>query len=179
MILGNVAFYGATNGEAYLNGMAGERFGVRNSGVKAVVEAVGDHGCEYMTGGVVVILGPTGRNFAAGMSGGLAYIYDIDGTFPSRCNKQMVLLESVEGKEAEELKQMIENHVRYTKSKAGERILSDWNKTLSRFVKVIPKDYKNVLLAMAKVQSQGLSGDEAVMAAFEENIRSASRVGGN
>ncbi len=180
MILGNVAFYGATSGEAYLNGMAGERFCVRNSGVKAVVEAVGDHGCEYMTGGIAVILGPTGRNFAAGMSGGIAYVYDTDGTFPNRCNKQMVLLESVtDAKEIEELKQMIENHVRYTKSKAGERILNDWTKALGRFVKVIPKDYKNVLIAMEKVKSQGLSGDEAVMAAFEENIRSTSRVGGN
>jgi len=180
MIIGNVAFYGATSGEAYLNGMAGERFCVRNSGVKAVVEAVGDHGCEYMTGGVAVILGPTGRNFAAGMSGGIAYVYDIDGTFPSRCNKQMVLLEAVEEKkDIEDLKGLIEKHVGYTKSKLGDRILKDWDKSLGRFVKVIPKDYKNVLLAMAKVESQGLTGDEAVMAAFEENIRSTSRTSGN
>lgn len=180
MIIGNVAFYGATSGEAYLNGMAGERFCVRNSGVKAVVEAVGDHGCEYMTGGVAVILGPTGRNFAAGMSGGIAYVYDTDGTFPHRCNKQMVFLESVESAaEIADLKAMIENHVRYTKSKAGERILKDWAKAVTRFVKVIPKDYKNVLLAMEKVKSTGLSGDEAVMAAFEENAKSLARVGGN
>ncbi len=180
MIIGNVAFYGATSGEAYISGLAGERFCVRNSGVNAVVEGVGDHGCEYMTGGRVVILGLTGRNFAAGMSGGIAYVYDIDGTFPSRCNKQMVLLESVtDAKETEELKQMVDNHVNYTKSKLGERILKDWNVSMKRFVKVIPKDYKNVLASMAKVESSGLSGDEAVMAAFEENVRSLARVGGN
>src|SRR5207244_1427518 len=114
MIIGNVAFYGATGGEAYIRGMAGERFCVRNSGVNAVVEAIGDHGCEYMTGGSVVVLGPTGRNFAAGMSGGVAYILDPAGEFPAKCNKQMVGLEKIETKEeSENLRRMIERHAKY------------------------------------------------------------------
>jgi glutamate synthase (ferredoxin) len=180
MIVGNVAFYGATNGEAYIRGMAGERFCVRNSGVRTVVEAIGDHGCEYMTGGRVVILGPTGRNFAAGMSGGIAYVLDLQGTFPVRCNKQMVELTAVsDPEEIQELKIMVERHAQYTHSQVAERLLSSWNAMLSKFVKVLPKDYKRVLEAEKRVRAQGLSGDEAVMAAFQDNIKDMARVGGN
>jgi len=125
IIIGNVALYGATSGEAYFRGAAGERFCVRNSGVKAVVEAVGDHGCEYMTGGRVAVLGKTGRNFAAGMSGGVAYVYDEDGTFPSRCNTEMVELANLDGKGAEELKQMISDHLSHTGSETAKALLAD------------------------------------------------------
>jgi len=180
MIIGNVAFYGATGGEAYLRGMAGERFCVRNSGVKAVVEAVGDHGCEYMTGGRVVVLGPTGRNFAAGMSGGIAYILDADGSFHTHCNLDMVDLERLtDAEEIAELKSMIERHAQATGSTRAAEVLAAWDETLPKFVKVLPKDYKRVLLAMDRVIAAGLSGDEAVMAAFEENARDLARVGGN
>ncbi|MBU3758479.1 MAG: glutamate synthase large subunit [Candidatus Omnitrophica bacterium] len=180
MIIGNVALYGATEGEAYIRGMAGERFCVRNSGVWAVVEAVGDHGCEYMTGGRVAVLGPTGRNFAAGMSGGVAYVLDIHGDFASKCNKQMVALESVETEsEKLELRNMIEKHQQYTNSSRAAHILNLWDEMLPRFIKVMPKDYKRVLQCMEKVKGAGLSGDEAIMAAFQENARDLSRVGGN
>ncbi len=180
IIIGNVAFYGATNGEAYVYGMAGERFCVRNSGVRAVVESVGDHGCEYMTGGRVVILGSTGRNFAAGMSGGVAYILDVKGDFPTRCNKQMVDLEKLDQPaEINEVRLMIERHVQYTGSKRAKQILNLWEDMLPKFVKVLPKDYKRVLQALERVKSTGLSGDEAIMAAFEENAKDLSRVGGN
>ena len=132
MIVGNVVLYGATNGECYFRGMAGERFCVRNSGARAVVEGVGDHGCEYMTGGRVVVLGKTGRNFAAGMSGGIAYVYDEDGTFERRCNLSMVDLEPVIEPEAvQELQEMIQHHVTYTESTVGQRILADWDESLS------------------------------------------------
>ena len=180
MIIGNVAFYGATGGEAYLRGMAGERFCVRNSGVRAVVEAVGDHGCEYMTGGRVVVLGPTGRNFAAGMSGGIAYILDTAGTFHTNCNLDMVDLERLtDAEEIAELKSMIERHAEATGSTRAAEVLAAWDETMPKFVKVLPKDYKRVLLAMDRVIAAGLSGDEAVMAAFEENARDLARVGGN
>ncbi len=180
MIIGNVAFYGATEGEAYIRGMAGERFCVRNSGVRAVVEAVGDHGCEYMTGGRVVILGATGRNFAAGMSGGIAYILDTDGTFATRCNTQMVALERLEtADEIVELRTMIEKHHQYTRSERAAYILKLWEEMIPKFVKVMPKDYKRVLQCLEKVKGAGLSGDEAIMAAFQENARDLSRVGGN
>ncbi len=180
IIIGNVAFYGATNGEAYIRGVAGERFCVRNSGVRAVVEAIGDHGCEYMTGGRVVILGPTGRNFAAGMSGGIAYVLDMQGTFPVRCNKQMVDLESLtDADDIKELRTMIERHEKYTKSEVARRVLSAWDGMVAKFVKVIPKDYKRVLEAEKRVRAQGLSGEEATMAAFLENMRDVARVGGN
>ncbi len=180
MIIGNVAFYGATEGEAYIRGMAGERFCVRNSGVRAVVEAVGDHGCEYMTGGRVVVLGPTGRNFAAGMSGGVAYILDVDGTFATRCNVQMVALERLEtADEIVELRTMIEKHQEYTRSDRAAYILKLWEEMIPKFVKVMPKDYKRVLQCLEKVKGAGLSGEEAIMAAFQENSRDLSRVGGN
>lgn len=181
MIIGNVALYGATLGEAYIDGMAGERFCVRNSGAHAVVEAVGDHGCEYMTGGRVVVLGTTGRNFAAGMSGGIAYILDTAGDFAVRCNKSMVELDQLKSysEEVKEVRQMIEKHVKYTGSQRGKQILNLWDEMVPKFVRVIPKDYKRVLAALERVRSSGLSGEEAIMAAFQENARDLSRVGGN
>jgi len=172
MIIGNVAFYGATSGEAFIRGMAGERFCVRNSGVDVVVEAIGDHGCEYMTGGRVVILGPTGRNFAAGMSGGIAYILDEQGDFAGRCNLEMVGLEKLtDADEIESIWKMIQRHQAYTHSDRAAKILADWQKYISKFVKVLPQDYARVLRSLKKVESQGLSGDDAIMAAFEENVK--------
>jgi glutamate synthase (ferredoxin) len=180
MIVGNVALYGATKGEVFVRGMAGERFAVRNSGVDTVVEAVGDHGCEYMTGGRVVVLGATGRNFAAGMSGGIAYLLDEDGEATSRINAQMVEIGRVEdAKEAEELRALIEKHVAATGSEHAKGILAAWPTKLPKFLRVIPKDYKRVLACLKRAHDQGLSGDEAIMAAFEENARDTSRVGGN
>jgi glutamate synthase (ferredoxin) len=179
IIVGNVAFYGATQGETYIRGMAGERFCVRNSGVDAVIEAVGDHGCEYMTGGRVVILGPTGRNFAAGMSGGIAYVLDEADDFESRCNLALVGLEELEEPaEIEELRQQIQRHADYTQSQRAFKILALWDDYVPKFVKVMPKDYKRVLVSMRRIQEQGLSGDDAIMAAFEENVRDVARVGG-
>jgi glutamate synthase (NADPH/NADH) large chain len=145
IIIGNVAFYGATSGSAYIRGKAGERFCVRNSGVHAVVEGVGDHGCEYMTGGRAVVLGDTGRNFAAGMSGGIAYVYDVKGNFASMCNKEMVDLDPVGNDDVDELKTMIENHFKNTKSTVAKFILDDFENQLKNFVKVFPRDYKKVL----------------------------------
>jgi glutamate synthase (ferredoxin) len=172
IIIGNVALYGATGGEAFVCGMAGERFGVRNSGVNAVVEAVGDHGCEYMTGGRVVVLGRTGRNFAAGMSGGVAYVLDEAGDFKTRCNLELVGLEPLtEPDELEEVWKLIQRHQAYTGSVRAAAVLADWGKLAPKFVKVMPQDYKRVLLSLKKVQSQGLTGDEAIMAAFEENVK--------
>jgi glutamate synthase (NADPH/NADH) large chain len=180
IIIGNVGFYGATAGEAYIRGIAGERFCVRNSGVNAVVEGVGDHACEYMTGGRVIILGKTGRNFAAGMSGGIAYVLDLDNTFINRCNLEMVLLDRVENPaEAEEIKAMIERHITYTRSDWALSILGSWSDSLPKFVKVIPKDYKRMLDAMERMTAAGMSGEEAVMAAFEANMKDLSRVSGN
>ena len=179
IIIGNVAFYGATSGEAYIGGAAGERFCVRNSGVKAVVEQVGDHGCEYMTGGRVVILGQTGRNFAAGMSGGIAYIYDKSCNLLSRCNLQMVELEHLEeAEEIAEVREMIRRHAEYTGSTVAESILDHWADELPRFVKVMPKDYKRMLDAIDIAINQGLSGDEAILAAFEDNMLNPARAGG-
>ena len=180
IIIGNVALYGATGGELYLRGRAGERFAVRNSGVDAVVEGVGDHACEYMTGGRVVVLGLTGRNFAAGMSGGTAYVFDEAGDFASRANVQMVGLEKLETKaEIAALRLLIEQHYNYTQSPRAQQILNNWAAAAPKFVKVLPKDYKRMLACIDKAQAQGLTGDEAIMAAFEENARDTSRVGGN
>ena len=180
VIVGNVALYGATGGEAYIRGIAGERFCVRNSGVNAVVESVGDHGCEYMTGGRVVVLGPAGRNFAAGMSGGIAYVLDEAGDFPKRVNLQMVGIYKLESKaEIAEVRAMVEKHLAYTKSTRAKRILDNWDAMVPRFVKVLPNDYKRMLACIDRAHDQGLSGEEAVMAAFEENARDLSRVGGN
>jgi glutamate synthase (NADPH/NADH) large chain len=149
IIVGNVVLYGATSGEAYFRGIAAERFCVRNSGASAVVEGVGDHGCEYMTGGRVVVLGNTGRNFAAGMSGGIAYIWDQKGDFSSRCNPGMVELEPVEQDEdINELKTLIENHMKYTGSGVACELLKNWPYALKQFVKVMPVDYKRVLAEM-------------------------------
>ncbi|MCP9752072.1 glutamate synthase-related protein, partial [Ferruginibacter sp. HRS2-29] len=144
-IIGNVAFYGATSGNAYIRGKAGERFAVRNSGANVVVEGIGDHGCEYMTGGRVVILGGTGRNFAAGMSGGIAYVYDVKGTLPDNCNKEMVDLDPVEENDLQELKEMLTQHFLNTKSTVAKFVLDDLDNQLQHFVKVFPKDYKKVL----------------------------------
>ena len=180
VIVGNVAFYGATGGSAYVNGVAGERFCVRNSGAHAVVEGVGDHGCEYMTGGRVVVIGGTGRNFAAGMSGGLAYVLDLDGDFREHCNTEMADLAALdEADEVAEIRQMIERHLVYTGSPRAQQVLGHWDEMVSRFVKVYPRDYRHVLEALARARSEGLTGDEAVMAAFEENVHSLARISGN
>jgi glutamate synthase domain-containing protein 2/glutamate synthase domain-containing protein 3 len=178
IILGNVALYGATSGEAFFRGMAGERFCVRNSGATTVVEGVGDHGCEYMTGGRVVVLGLTGRNFAAGMSGGVAYVLDEKGDFAVRCNKQMVGLEKPEAGDALELRGLIERHAELTGSLKAKKLLANWDASLAQFVKVMPKDYKRVLQAIAAAQAKGLSGDAALNEAFEINSRDLARVGG-
>ncbi|MGA3164024.1 MAG: glutamate synthase large subunit [Verrucomicrobiota bacterium] len=179
ILIGNVAFYGATSGEVFVRGMAGERFGVRNSGVNAVVEGIGDHGCEYMTGGRVIVLGRTGRNFAAGMSGGIAYVLDEAGDFPAHCNQEMVGLEKLEDTdEIEIVWKLIQRHQACTKSDRAAKVLANWKKIVPKFVKVMPKDYQRVLQAMKKVKEQGLTGDEAIMAAFEENVRDVARVGG-
>jgi glutamate synthase (NADPH/NADH) large chain len=149
IIIGNTVLYGATTGEAYFRGIAAERFCVRNSGAKAVVEGVGDHGCEYMTGGRVVVLGNTGRNFAAGMSGGIAYIWDKAGKFPSLCNMGMVELESLEvDEEIAEVKTLIENHHRYTGSEIAREAIDNWSETVKQIIKVMPTDYKRVLQEM-------------------------------
>jgi glutamate synthase (NADPH/NADH) large chain len=145
IIVGNVAFYGATSGESYIRGLAGERFAVRNSGVNVVVEGVGDHGCEYMTGGTVVILGETGRNFAAGMSGGVAYVFDRTKSFSKNCNMEMVLLDVLEEEDEQVLKALIKNHSDFTGSLLAEKILDHWNESFPQFVKVMPIDYKAVL----------------------------------
>ncbi|ULO06652.1 glutamate synthase large subunit [Paenibacillus sp. 19GGS1-52] len=179
IIIGNTALYGATGGEAYISGIAGERFGVRNSGANVVVEGVGDHGCEYMTGGRVVVLGETGRNFAAGMSGGIAYVYDPDNTFVSRCNLEMVLLERVEEpEEIAELQGLIVRHTELTGSVLGSRVLEQWADNLPKFARVIPKDYKRMMQQIRKVEESGLTGEAALMAAFEANMRELARVGG-
>ena len=180
IIIGNVAFYGATQGEAYIRGAAGERFCVRNSGVTAVVESVGDHGCEYMTGGKVVILGKTGRNFAAGMSGGVAYVLDLDENFCESCNAEMVdLVKITDATERAELKDLITKHRDYTNSSLAQKILDDFDTYAKQFTKVLPRDYKRMLDAMERVKALGLTGDEALMAAFDENNRDLSRVSGN
>jgi glutamate synthase (NADPH/NADH) large chain len=156
IIVGNVALYGATSGEAYFRGVAGERFAVRNSGAHAVVEGVGDHGCEYMTGGRVIVLGPTGRNFAAGMSGGIAYVLDGAGQFERCCNREMVDLEPLENIEDIELvRYLIQQHVVYTRSELGTRVLREWQQALHRFVKIMPRDYKRVLRAQATAAAVG------------------------
>jgi glutamate synthase (NADPH) large chain len=152
IITGNVVLYGAIAGEAYFRGVAGERFAVRNSGAHAVVEGVGDHGCEYMTGGTVVVLGSTGRNFAAGMSGGFAYVLDLDGEFAKRCNTAMVDLESVTDADSQ-LKPLIENHQKYTGSKRAAEILAAWPQNRAKFVKVFPKEYRRALAELAQKQA--------------------------
>jgi glutamate synthase (NADPH/NADH) large chain/glutamate synthase (ferredoxin) len=151
VIVGNTVLYGATSGRAFFRGLAGERFAVRNSGALAVVEGVGDHGCEYMTGGRVVVLGPTGLNFAAGMSGGIAYVLDGDGGFRERCNTELVGFDEISAFEADELRAWIEQHAECTGSSVAERVLGEWPDQLERFVKVMPRDYKH---ALSEVQAR-------------------------
>ena len=166
IIVGNVCLYGATAGEVYIRGMAGERFAVRNSGVSAVVEGIGDHGCEYMTGGRVVVIGTTGRNFGAGMSGGIAYVLADKETFQIQCNQGMVDLESVEEEEdVETIITMLSKHVEVTQSTVAKKILDEWKDYQSRFIKVMPRDYKRVLAAIKKARAEGTSEDDAVMEA--------------
>ena len=169
VIIGNVALYGATSGEAYIRGMAGERFAVRNSGASAVVEGVGDHGLEYMTGGTVVILGQTGKNLAAGMSGGIAYIYDPNHDLYTRLNKQLVNTYEVSGKaDIETLTQLLKNHYKYTNSDVAEKILSNLNHELSNFKKIVPKDYEKITTLIQELKAKGYHDDEASLMAFEQ-----------
>ena len=179
IIAGNVALYGATGGEVHIRGKAGERFGVRNSGARAVVESVGDHGCEYMTGGCVVVLGPTGRNFAAGMSGGLAFVLDDGGDFASHCNTEMVDLMPLTDDDLAEVRELVERYERFTQSPLGREILDGWSERSRRFVKVFPRDYQRMLASLERARQSGLSGDEAVMEAFVENRSDLARVSGN
>ncbi len=165
IIVGNVLLYGATSGETYIRGIAGERFCVRNSGVHTVVEGVGDHCCEYMTGGRVVVIGPTGRNFAAGMSGGEAYVLANRNEFEILCNQDMVDLDELDDEDKQIVKDMLNKHVSYTNSTVAENILSNWSEYQTKFIKVMPKDYKRVLTAMKRAKAEGTSVDEAVMEA--------------
>jgi glutamate synthase (NADPH/NADH) large chain len=159
IIAGNVIGYGATSGEILLRGKVGERFCVRNSGVHAVVEGVGDHGCEYMTGGRVVVLGETGRNFAAGMSGGIAYVFDGDSGFHLRCNKEMVALEDLDNEDLNFVYQMLEKHVKHTDSALAKDMLKDWKKTSAKFRKVMPVDFKRVLLQAREKAAAAAAGE--------------------
>ena len=169
IIIGNVALYGATSGEAYINGVAGERFCVRNSGATAVVEGVGDHGCEYMTGGKVLIIGKTGKNFAAGMSGGVAYVLDEDSDLYLRLNKEMVSSEPVVSKyDVMEIKEMLADHVAYTNSAKGKEIIQNFSAYLPKFKKIIPHDYKRVLQKISALEGKGLSLEQAQIEAFYE-----------
>ena len=169
IIIGNVAFYGATSGKAFINGVAGERFCVRNSGVRPVVEGVGDHGCEYMTGGCVVILGQVGKNFAAGMSGGIAYVLDMDSRLYMKVNKDMVNIERVTDKyDVQELKNMIQEHVAYTNSEVGKKILDNFKDYLPKFKKIIPEDYEKMMAAIIQMEEKGLSREKAKIEAFNK-----------
>ena len=164
-IAGNVVLYGATSGEVYLRGLVGERFCVRNSGAVAVVEGVGDHGCEYMTGGRAIILGRTGRNFAAGMSGGIAYVYDADGTFPSRVNLEMVSLGPLDAEDRSFVRDRVRTHFEATGSAVAGRLLDDWGREVERFVRVMPDDYRRVLEAVEQAERTGAPVLDAIMAA--------------
>ena len=178
VITGNTVLYGATSGEAYIRGIAGERFAVRNSGVNMVVEGVGDHGCEYMTGGRVVILGETGRNFGAGMSGGIAYVYDPSNKLSGRSNQEMILLERmVDSEDISELRSMLDNHVKYTDSTVAKNILANFTKELSNFVKVIPKDYKVMLQHIKNAQDSGYQSNDALLVAFEASKKELQLAG--
>ena len=171
IIVGNVALYGATSGTAFINGVAGERFAVRNSGACAVVEGVGEHGCEYMTGGRVVVLGKTGKNFAAGMSGGIAYVLDTENMLYRNINKAMISIEQVENKyDRQELRNLIEAHVKATGSELGKKILDNFAYYLPHFKKLIPDEYKRMLTLSAKLEEKGLTGEQAQMEAFYESI---------
>ena len=171
MIIGNVALYGATDGKAFICGLAGERFGVRNSGATAVVEGVGDHGCEYMTGGRIAVIGKTGKNFAAGMSGGIAYVLDEWNSLYRNINKEMISMEEITQKgDADELRAMIEEHVRETGSRKGQEILEQFTKYLSKFKKIIPNDYKKMLTLSRKYEAMGFDSEEAQIEAFYESV---------
>ncbi len=172
IIIGNVALYGATSGKAFINGVAGERFCVRNSGAVAVVEGVGDHGCEYMTGGRVVILGKTGKNFAAGMSGGIAYVLDEARDLYTRLNKEMVFSEEITSKyDVMELKEMIKEHVALTNSEKGKEVLDQFQKYLPKFKKIIPYDYHRMMMAIVQMEEKGLSSEQAQIEAFYANMK--------
>ena len=167
IIIGNVALYGATSGEVYINGIAGERFAVRNSGAHAVVEGIGDHGLEYMTGGMVVVLGKTGRNFAAGMSGGIAYVYDPDNTFYEHVNKELVEYKNVKSRyDEDQLKEMIQKHYQYTNSNVAKKILDDFGNEVAHFKKVVPHDYKRMMSLISSFEQQGLTNEQAKVEAF-------------
>ncbi len=171
IIIGNVALYGATSGEAYIAGVAGERFCVRNSGACAVVEGVGEHGCEYMTGGRVVVLGNTGKNFAAGMSGGIAYVLDEDNHLYRNLNKEMVRIEKVDNPyDKQELKSLLERHTAATHSEKGRRVLERFEEYLPKFKKIIPNDYKRMLTLSARLEEKGLTGEQAQIEAFYESL---------
>ena len=171
IIIGNVALYGATSGSAYINGVAGERFCVRNSGATAVVEGCGDHGCEYMTGGRAVVLGMTGKNFAAGMSGGVAYVLDEDRDLYTRLNKELVSSKEVTDKyDILELKKIIEDHVTYTNSKKGKEILANWEEYLPKFKKIIPHDYQKITKTIVQLEEKGLSSEQAQIEAFYASV---------
>jgi glutamate synthase (NADPH/NADH) large chain len=163
VIVGNVVLYGATNGRAFFNGRAGERFAVRNSGATTVVEGVGDHGCEYMTGGTVIILGTTGRNFGAGMSGGLAYVFDEDALFEARCNKEMVALETMTAADAESVRALLEEHVRRTGSRKATELLDSWQAVLPKFVKVVPSEYRRALEAASAPATNGADATDGIV----------------
>ena len=169
VLAGNVIGYGATGGEIFLRGVVGERFCVRNSGALAVVEGVGDHGCEYMTGGRVVVLGATGRNFGAGMSGGIAYVYDRDGSFDTRVNDEMVTIEQLDASDREFLRTTVQRHGEYTGSAVAKRLLAAWNVEVSRFRKVMPNDYKRVLAVMRESEAAGLTEDETMVKVMESS----------
>jgi glutamate synthase (NADPH/NADH) large chain len=172
-VIGNVACYGATSGELYARGMAGERFCVRNSGVRAVVEGVGDHGCEYMTGGTAVILGEVGYNFAAGMSGGVAYVLDINNDLKEHCNTEMITVSNIDNdNEAKQLKALIRNHKEYTGSTVAADILKNWDKSLKMFKKVMPNDYKQMIDEMNKARSEGYEGEDILAVAFQRKVAS-------
>ncbi|HEX8101877.1 MAG TPA: glutamate synthase large subunit [Solirubrobacteraceae bacterium] len=177
VIVGNTVLYGATSGRAFFRGLAGERFGVRNSGASAVVEGVGDHGCEYMTGGRVVVLGPTGRNFAAGMSGGVAYVLDEEGAFAARCNRELVDFDPIEEADAIELRSLVEEHHLRTLSPVAARVLQDWDTLLGSFVKVMPRDYKRALKELAEAERESDAELAQPMKATDERERVASPIG--
>jgi glutamate synthase (NADPH/NADH) large chain len=167
IIAGNVIAYGATGGEIFLRGVVGERFCVRNSGALAVAEGIGDHGCEYMTGGRVVVLGPTGRNFGAGMSGGIAYVLDADGSFPTRLNTEMVRLDDLDGEDRTFLRDVVERHGELTGSAVAARLLADWDAALGSFRKVLPLDYERVLTVLRDARASGLDETETMQKVME------------
>ena len=172
IIIGNVALYGATSGKAFINGVAGERFCVRNSGAVAVVEGVGDHGCEYMTGGRVVVLGKTGKNFVAGMSGGIAYVLDEENDLYTKINKEMVFSEEITSKyDVMELKDMIKEHVALTNSQKGKEVLDNFSEYLPKFKKIIPYDYNRMMMAIVQMEEKGLSSEQAQIEAFYANMK--------